>query len=95
MRWSRPVHRANEVIGKNLGNRPFPSALADLAAAKATGSMVASSGRVRREVLFTNGEIRAARSHEEDEKLGMWLVQQGKISEDDRALNLFGQGGGA
>ncbi len=57
--------------------------------------MVASSGRVRREVLFTNGEIRAARSHEEDEKLGMWLVQRGKISEDDRALILLGQGGGA
>ncbi len=56
--------------------------------------MVATSGSSRREVLFTNGEIRAARSHEEEEKLGMWLVQRGRISEDDRALILLGQGGG-
>ena len=82
------------MIGKNLGNRPFPSAMTDLAAAKATGSMGVASGSVRREVLFTNGEIRAARSHEEEEKLGMWLVQRGKISEDDRALILLAQGGG-
>jgi tetratricopeptide (TPR) repeat protein len=74
--------------------RPLPSWLARLAAARATGALVAVSGDARREILLTNGEVRAARSDVEDEKLGMWLVERGRISEDDRALNLLAQGGG-
>ena len=75
--------------------RPLPTLMAELAAARATGSLKAVSGSNVREVLFTKGEIRAARSQVEEEKLGMWLVDRSKISEDDRALVLLAQGGGA
>jgi len=68
--------------------------MADLATRRVTGSLVVTSDGVVREILFTNGEIRAARSQIEDEKLGMWLAARGKISEDDRALILLAQGGG-
>ena len=76
------------------GHQPLPTVMADLAEKKVTGALVAISEGTTREILFTNGEIRAARSHEETEKLGMWLVDRGKINEDDRALILLAQGGG-
>jgi tetratricopeptide (TPR) repeat protein len=69
--------------------------MAEFAAARATGSLEAVTGASVREILFTNGEVRAARSQLEEEKLGMWLVDRSKISEDDRALVLLAQGGGA
>jgi curved DNA-binding protein CbpA len=53
-----------------------------------------TAGDAVREILLTRGEVRAARSHLEDEKLGKWLVSQGRIREDDRALILLAQGGG-
>ncbi len=81
-------------MSQGSDGRPLPSWLAELAASQATGSLVATAGDATREVLLTNGEIRAARSHVESEKLGMWLVERGRISEDDRALNLLAQGGG-
>jgi tetratricopeptide (TPR) repeat protein len=58
-----------------------------------TGSLVATTGEARREILFTDGEIRAARSHLEDEKLGQWLVSRDLITEADMALTLLAQGG--
>jgi tetratricopeptide (TPR) repeat protein len=73
--------------------RALPDVMADLAAAKATGVLVASSAEVQREIVFVNGEIRAARSDAEEEKLGKWLVDRDRISEDDRALTLLSQGG--
>ena len=76
------------------GHQPLPTVMADLAEKKVTGALVATSEGSTREILFTNGEIRAALSHEETEKLGMWLVDRGKINEDDRALILLAQGGG-
>lgn len=82
-------------MGANAAFRPLPTLMAELAAARATGSLKAVAGSSGREILFTNGEIRAARSHQEEEKLGMWLVERSKISEDDRALVLLAQGGGA
>ena len=77
-----------------IEHQPLPSVMADLAQKKVTGVLVATSEGSTREILFTNGEIRAARSHLEAEKLGMWLVSRGKINEDDRALILLAQGGG-
>ncbi len=82
-------------MGASAAFRPLPTLMTELAAARATGSLKAVAGSSGREILFTNGEIRAARSHLEEEKLGMWLVDHSKISEDDRALILLGQGGGA
>lgn len=58
-----------------------------------TGILAVATSRTRREIMFVKGEIRAARSSAEEEKLGMWLVDRGKISEDDRALSLLSQGG--
>jgi tetratricopeptide (TPR) repeat protein len=79
----------------NTDKRPLPSVMADLAKAGVTGVLSASVEDSTREVMFTKGEIRAARSYIEDEKLGTWLVSRGKITEDDRALMLLAQGGGA
>ena len=75
-------------------NRPLPSLMAQLAEEKATGLLVATSEGAKREIIFVDGEIRAARSDLEEEKLGLWLVQREKVSEDDRALTLLAQGGG-
>jgi curved DNA-binding protein CbpA len=69
--------------------------MADLVKSRVTGALSATAGDETREIMFTNGEIRAARSYVEDEKLGQWLVGRKKISEDDRALMLLAQGGGA
>ncbi len=82
-------------MGATAALNPLPTLMAELAAARATGSLEAVTGTSTREILFTNGEIRAARSQLEEEKLGMWLVGRSKISEDDRALVLLAQGGGA
>jgi curved DNA-binding protein CbpA len=60
----------------------------------ASGCLVALSEGAQREIVFVEGEIRAARSNLEEEKLGLWLVNRNKISEDDRALTLLSQGGG-
>jgi len=75
------------------GRRALPVVMADLAATKATGVLVTRSTEVQREIVFVKGEIRAARSGAEEEKLGKWLVDRDRISEDDRALTLLSQGG--
>jgi curved DNA-binding protein CbpA len=73
---------------------PLPNQMAEVALAKSTGVLVTTSGSVQRDIVFVKGEIRAARSAAEQEKLGMWLVERKLISEDDRALTLLSQGGG-
>jgi curved DNA-binding protein CbpA len=74
-------------------DQPLPEHLAWLASKRSTGSLVATSGSVQREILVVDGEIRAARSTSENEKLGLWLVDRERISEQDRALTLLSQGG--
>ena len=95
MRSALQRPRVAEGVGAAAAPRPLPTLMADLAAAGATGSLEAVATAGVREILFTNGEVRAARSQIEEEKLGMWLVDRGKISEDDRALILLAQGGGS
>jgi tetratricopeptide (TPR) repeat protein len=75
--------------------RALPDHMARLAAEQSTGILAAATEHTRREILFVKGEIRAARSSAEEEKLGMWLVDRGVISDDDRALSLLSQGGEA
>ena len=70
----------------------LPTHMAGLANETATGVLAAATDRARHEILFVNGGT-AARSSSEEEKLGMWLVDRGKISEDDRAFSLLSQGG--
>ena len=74
----------------------LPSHMAELAKETATGVLAAATDGARREVLYVNGEIRAARSSSEEEKLGMWLVSREKISEDDAkaALDRLGDRAG-
>ena len=55
-------------------SRPLPSFLALLVEQHASGLLIASSDAARREIVVVAGEVRAARSTLEDEKLGMWLV---------------------
>jgi tetratricopeptide (TPR) repeat protein len=76
-------------------NLPLPSMMADLAKAGVTGALSSTADAATREIMFTKGEIRAARSYVEEEKLGTWLVGRERINEDDRALMLLAQGGGA
>jgi tetratricopeptide (TPR) repeat protein len=72
--------------------QPMPTRMAKLASDQSTGTLVVGTDDARREVFFVNGEIRAARSNVETEMLGMWLVEHGKISEEERALTLLAQG---
>lgn len=73
--------------------KALPDHMALLSESRSTGTLAVVTESTRREILWVNGEIRAARSSAEDEKLGMWLVDRGKISDDDRALSLLSQGG--
>jgi tetratricopeptide (TPR) repeat protein len=71
----------------------LPEVMALLARDAYTGSLVATTSEGRREILYTDGEIRAARSHVEEEKLGRWLVGRNLITESEMALTLLAQGG--
>ena len=75
-------------------DRPLPSMMADLAKAGVTGALSTTADGAVREIMYTRGEIRAARSYVEEEKIGTWLVERERITEDDRALMLLAQGGG-
>jgi len=73
--------------------QPLPEYMARLASANASGSLTVSTAEARREIIFVNGEVRAARSSLESEMLGTWLVERQHISEDDKTLTLSAQGG--
>jgi len=75
-------------------NQPLPSYMARLAARRLSGVLSARADDACREIVFVDGEIRAARSDLEGEMLGRWLVERDQITEDDRALTLLSQGRG-
>ena len=75
-------------------SRPLPDYMARVARSQSTGILTAFAGETLRELLFVDGELRAARSNSEEEKLGSWLVLRGLISDNERALTLLSQGGG-
>lgn len=86
------MSRSGSSVGRR-GQRPFPEFMAELRRSRATGVLTSSTGPGKaREILFVDGEIRAARSELESEKLGSWLVERGEITEDQRALTLLSQG---
>jgi len=73
--------------------QPLPDLMASVASQHSTGILTSRSDEAVRELIFVNGELRAARSDIEKEKLGSWLVERGIIDENDRALTLLvGQG---
>lgn len=61
--------------------------------AGATGTLAIRQGSGERELLFVDGELRAARSTCDGEKLGSWLVGRGRITEEEKQLTLLSQGG--
>ncbi len=75
-------------------SRPLPEFMAVVARRQSTGILAAFSEGAQREILFVDGEVRAARSDVEEEKLGSWLVLRGHINEDEKALTLLSQGSG-
>ncbi|MEN8164480.1 MAG: DUF4388 domain-containing protein [Acidobacteriota bacterium] len=60
---------------------PLPNILSLLNTEKKTGKLTVESTAASRDLLFVDGELRAARSSSENEKLGSWLVSQRVISE--------------
>ncbi len=70
-------------------SRPLPDLMANIASRRSTGILAAVSGTAQRELIFVDGELRAARSNVEEEKLGSWLVDRGIIDENDKAMTLL------
>lgn len=60
---------------------PLPDILSHLNSEKKTGKLTIESTAASRDFLFVDGELRAARSSTENEKLGSWLVSQRVFSE--------------
>jgi hypothetical protein len=70
-------------------SRPLPEVLSSLRRTAATGNLQLTATAGVRQLVFVDGELRAARSSVESEKLGSWLVERGAISEDRKALSLL------
>ncbi len=75
--------------------RPLPELMAAVTAAGATGVLGVGSARGRRDLYFVGGELRAARSSVEGERLGEWLAGRGVVSSEEVALGLTEQAGSA
>ncbi|MCD4747801.1 MAG: hypothetical protein K8R59_00385 [Thermoanaerobaculales bacterium] len=73
-----------------------PSTLPDLLSFhvgnQSTGTFTSHSTDAERKIILVGGEVRAARSSLEKEKLGCWLVHNAHITENDRAHALLSQG---
>ncbi len=72
--------------------RPLPELMAEVSRRRDTGVLAVIGPRGRRELLFVNGELRAARSDIETERLGSWLVARQLLSEELKQLSLLKQG---
>lgn len=79
--------------GRRWSGTPLPEILRELQLRKATGILTVGSADVDREFLFNQGELRAARSSAESEKLGSWLVRHSLISVKQKERFLEGQEG--
>jgi len=69
--------------------QPLPDLMANVASQHRTGVIEAVSGPAQRSLIFMDGELRAARSNLEEEKLGSWLVARDIIDENHKALTLL------
>jgi len=76
-----------------LEHRPVPEIMAWLAGSGSTGTLAVSDRVGTRELVFVDGELRAARSWLAEEKLGAWLVGRQEITEEEKQLTLLSQGG--
>lgn len=66
--------------GRCWTEEPLPEILRDLNRRGATGILTVGTPSIDREFIFVSGELRAARSSIESEKLGSWLVVHSLIS---------------
>ncbi len=82
------------VAERNFTGQQLPHTLSELKNDRATGTLQVATLTATRELLFVDGEIRAARSTAETEKLGSWLVSKGVISEVFKQSALLSQDGG-
>ncbi len=72
-------------------SRPLPEILSDLVHDKATGILTAMGVDAHRGIILIDGEVTAARSTLEEEKLGLFLVGKQWLDEQDRAQALLTQ----
>jgi len=77
----------------NPGLQLLSGIIADLHRSAATGILSVRAGEATRELVFVQGEVRAACSSLESEKLGSWLVDHGVIDEEHKQVTLSTQGG--
>ena len=71
--------------------RPLPEILSDLVQQKASGILTAMGAEAHRGIVLIDGEVKAARSTMENEKLGLFLVEKQWLDEKDRAQALLTQ----
>jgi hypothetical protein len=79
--------------GEGFGDVPLPEVLGGLHRSSVTGVLRVVGMSATRELIMVGGELRAARSSVEQEKLGSWLVGRGVISNQDKAEGLSAQEG--
>ncbi len=72
-------------------SRPLPEVLSDLVQEKASGILTVMGVEAHRGIVLVNGDIKAARSTLEGEKLGLFLVGRNWLDEKDRAQALLTQ----
>ena len=72
-------------------SRPLPEILSELVQDKATGILTAMGVEAHRGIVLVDGEVTAARSTLEEEKLGLFLVGKNWLDEKDRAQALLTQ----
>jgi len=70
---------------------PLPEFLGDLVRRKASGILTAMGVEAHRGIVLVDGEVKAARSTLEKEKLGLFLVGKHWLDERDRAQALLTQ----
>lgn len=76
---------------QDYATRPLPEILSDLVQQQASGILTAMGAEAHRGIVLINGDVKAARSTLEEEKLGLFLVQKNWLDEKDRAQALLTQ----
>lgn len=88
---ARPGDRLQPAGDLDLTGIPYPEVLAHLNQNGSTGALMVTGASVERRLLFVDGELRAAVSTSEHEKLTPWMVHRGFLSEEQKALLLLKQ----
>jgi curved DNA-binding protein CbpA len=81
----------------SMTGRPLANIVSAFSRESFTGTLAVFGDEVGRFFLFVDGELRAARSNAEEEKMGSWLVHREFLSEEQKSsfLEELHSGGGA